>query len=449
MNSKEYTFPVGHVFTSEDDTQYRVTGFLGQGGQGEAYRVAGDGGEYAAKWYHSDRYLNKINAEEFGKNLRKNVLRGAPKLSNGKVAEEFIWPLKMLREEQGSFGYIMRIFPKGYEPMRNVIMLSRHDPDKGTRIPLSWKSWFVCITAALNIVSAFEILHACGLSYQDINDGGISINMLTGDVLICDCDNVSPDKSNLGIRGIVTYMAPEVVLNQKLPDRLTDQYSLAVILFRLFFHGHPMHGVESRKLNNDARISQQDALLRIYGSQPHYCLATKNNPNPPAKNANPDVLRLYTTFPLCLLNAFEQVFTKGVNDPMQRLTATEWRKVLLEVRDSLLLVDGAESFYRLRVPKALPPECRTLVYPHGREVLLMPGKVLYQYHLDEYGTDYETTVGKIIPTVKPGIIGLLNESSSTIRFSLEGKYGECANTGRMPLLPGMTLEINNLKLKVK
>ena len=447
--NREYCYGVGHEFRAETGEAYRVTGFLGRGGQGEVYRVQGNGGEFAVKWYHAKECLSRIDAEAFHRNLRRNAENGLPTLSSGDAATQFIWPLKMIEAQDGSFGYLMRIFPSGYEAMHDVIMLRRRDGGTGRITPLRWSSWFTCVTAALNIARAFEILHASGLSYQDLNDGGISVNMQNGNVLICDCDNVSPDKTNLGIRGVMTYMAPEVVLNRKLPDRQTDQFSMAVILFRLFLHGHPMHGVESRELNNSDHISQQEAQLRIYGSAPHYCLASRNNPNPPSATANLDVLRLCMAYPLCLMDAFEQVFTEGVSDPAKRLTATEWRKVLLEVRDSLLEVDGEESFYRLRRLKPLPEACRTLAYPHGREVLLMPGKQLFRCHLDEYDADYKTPVAKIIPTSKPNVIGLLNESGMPLRFSLEGKSGVCPDGGRIPLLRGMTLDFTNIRIAVQ
>lgn len=449
LYGKDFTFQIGHRFRSESGEIYTVNGFLGRGGQGEVYQVNGPGGNYAIKWYHVDRCIKRINAEAFRKNLRRNVENGVPKLSSGDAATQFIWPLKLIEPQNGSFGYLMHLFPKGYVEMNDVIMLRSRNSATGQETPLRWKSWFVCVTAALNIARAFEILHASGLSYQDLNDGGISVNMDNGNVLICDCDNVSPDKTNLGIRGVMTYMAPEIVMNRKLPDRQTDQYSLAVILFRLFMHGHPMHGVESRSLNNDERLSQREAQTRIYGTNPHYCLATGNNQNHPSGNANPDVLYNYLTYPKCLLDAFEQVFTQGVNDPSRRLTATEWRKVLLEVRDSLLIVNGQESFYRLKVPKPLPELCRKLVYPHGREVLLMPGKVLFRCHLDEYGTDYQTPVAQVIPTSKADAIGLMNNTGRPIRFSWNGKEAVCQDKGRMPLLKDMTVEINGTRLTIK
>ena len=447
-NTKQYMFPVGHVFFSETGQAYRVTGTLGRGGQGEAYHVRGDDGEYAVKYYYPQFATSRF-AEEFRKNIARNAENGLPQLSGGDTATQFVWPLKMIKPEQGSFGYLMRLFPPGFEPLSNVFMQSRWDSDKGCRVPVLWKSWFTCVTAALNMVRAFEILYSAGLSYQDLNEGGFAVDVATGNVLICDCDNVAPDGVNLGIRGVMNYMAPEVVCGTTRPNRHTDEYSLAIILFRLFFHGHPMEGAESRRLHNLETMSRNEADESIYGKNPHYCLDPQNGINSPDPKYNYDVCSRRFMFPMVLMNSFEQVFSKGVTDPSSRLTASEWRRVLMEVRDSLILVNGQEQFFGLRKPKPLPPECRTLVYPHGRRVLCMPGKILYRYHMSEYGTDFKNPVAKIIPSQKPGILGLYNATGASIRFSGGGKVGECPDQGKMPLLPGMELEFGNVKIKVE
>ena len=445
---KQFQFPKGHVFYTGDGEPCTVTGFLGRGGQGEAYRVQSSGNEFAVKFYNQ-QFARSSFAKPFYKNIVRNVENGIPQHSSGDTATQFIWPMKMIRPEQGSFGYLMRLIPDGYEPLGKIFMQSRWDDKAGRRVPVQWKSWFTCVTAALNIVRAFDILHASGLSYQDLNEGGISVDITKGNVLICDCDNVAPDGENLGILGVLNYMAPEVICKQSLPSRQTDEYSLAIILFRLFFHGHPMDGEKSRKLHNDEHLSRYAADEMIYGKTPSYCLASKNNENPADPVFNHDVYHLRYMFPMVLMNAFEQVFTDGIRDPSRRLTAREWQRVLLGVRDNLILVNGKEQFYGLRTPKSLPEECRTLVYPHGRRVLCMPDKILYRYHLDEYGTDFKHPAAKIITTNKPCILGLYNASGAPIHFYSGGREGLCQNQGRMPLLKGMELEFGNTKIKVE
>ena len=192
--------------------------------------------------------------------------------------------------------------------------------------------------------------------------------MTNGDVFICDCDNVSPDRTNLGIRGMMTFMAPEVVRGEKLPDRYTDEFSLAIILFRLFMHGHPLEGAATRDIRNDPSISDKQSEMQIYGTNPRYCLSSVNNTNPASLKYNSDVLKFGLLYPKELLDAFEQVFTLGIRENNKRLTATEWRKILLSVRDHLVLVNGYEAFFGKRYDKELPEGLRILKYKHGKEV---------------------------------------------------------------------------------
>lgn len=438
----------GQVVVDSQGERFIVAAFLGRGGQGDVYRVRGQAGEFALKWFHAESFLKKINAAAFYKNIARNVENGVPHLSSGDTATQFIWPQRLVEWQLGSFGYIMPLFRPGFSPLAEVIMGRRKEAD-GTLTPLTWKSWFIRVTAGLNLVRAFEILHASGLSYQDLNEGGFAINMDNGDVMICDCDNVSPDQSNLGILGVLNYMAPEVARREKLPDHFTDQYSLAVILFRLFFHNHPMEGEESISLHSDAQLSRRDADLAIYGTNPHYCLDSGNRVNPPDRRTHGDVRRLCRTYPTVLMQAFQRVFTEGVDSPMARLTATEWRKVLLQVRDFLVQVDGREQFCYTPGRSALPKGCRKLVYAGGRTVLCMPNKLLYGCHLSDYGADFKTPVAKIIETKKPGVIGLYNGSGQPIEVEYGGTVRVCGHKDRVPMLAGMTLRTKDTRITVE
>lgn len=441
-------FQAGERILCEDGSEYTVLELLGRGGQGEVYHIRGRDGDKALKWYHADQFLSKINAVAFYNNLRQNVEAGPPMLSNGDRASQFVWPQKMVKAQRGSFGYVMDLFETRFESMSHVLM-GRTKDKAGNERRIVWKSWFLRVTAALNIVRAFEILHAVGLSYQDINEGGIAIDMDNGDALICDCDNVSPDGTNLGILGVMRYMAPEVVLHKKLPDRDTDRYSLAVLLFLLFFNSHPMHGMESIRLHGDEQLGQQEADIRIYGSAPHYCLSQKKAVNPPHEKLHRDVRRLCSLYPRVLLEAFDTVFTTGVEKPSARLSSSQWRKVLLQVRDCLVLSEGQEEFFFTPQERPLPKAARVLSYPHGRQVLCMPGKILYRYHLEEFGTDYTTPVGKIVASPQPGVLALYNASGHEWKLSYHGKSSVCQSGGYLPLIPGATISMNKISADIR
>lgn len=201
---------VGTIIRTNQGETFQILSFIGSGGQGEVYRVRGANREYALKWYYADRFLKRIDASAFYKNLERNVNAGVPSLTSGNTATQFIWPLKVVPKQYNSYGYIMNLFEPGYESMKNILLGRHKDEKTGKNIPIRWKSWEAVINASLNIVQAFEILHSRGLSYQDLNEGGISINPNNGDAMICDCDNVSPDKTNMGIRGVMNYMHPRL-----------------------------------------------------------------------------------------------------------------------------------------------------------------------------------------------------------------------------------------------
>ena len=194
---------------------------LGRGGQGIVYAVDYGGKDYALKWYIAS---DIINSKAFYKNLSNNVNAGAP-------AQNFIWPLAVTEPQLDSYGYVMALRPKGYEDMSQFIL--NH---------AQFDSVHAQLNACLQVSTAFQKLHIRGLSYQDMNDGNFFINPKTGDVLICDNDNVAPDGTNMGILGKAGYMAPEIVEGKTLPNKYTDYYSLAVCLFILIYMNRPFEG---------------------------------------------------------------------------------------------------------------------------------------------------------------------------------------------------------------
>ena len=171
---------------------------LGRGGQGIVYLVDVSGKEMALKWYL------KNPGKQFYINLSNNVRAGSP-------APNFIWPLAVTEEIEGTFGYVMEVRPNGYEDMGEFILAKA-----------KFANVYAQLNACLQLCSAFQKLHIRGLSYQDMNDGNFFINPKTGDILICDNDNVAPDGTNLGILGKAGYMAPEIVEGVKMPNRYTD-----------------------------------------------------------------------------------------------------------------------------------------------------------------------------------------------------------------------------------
>lgn len=277
---------------------------LGEGGQGVVYRVSCEGSDYALKWY-TKKYPNT-----FRDNLEQNVKLGAP-------APNFIWPLAVTEFQNDSFGYLMKIRPEGYYEMSEFLL-----NDVRFETPLA------IFNACLQIVTAFQKLHALGPKYQDMNDGNFFINPQTGDILVCDNDNVAP--FNTGIWGKAGYMAPEIVEHKSMPTVYSDYFSMAVCLFIIIYGNRPFEGAWylSCPLDNDPKMSQ-----KLFGYDAIFIMDPTNDKNRPVPGIHVSVIKRWPLWPRILREAFCKAFSQeAIRNPQKRLIDKQWTSILLQAR---------------------------------------------------------------------------------------------------------------------
>lgn len=410
----------GTLIPLSDGRSAEILAFIAEGGQGEVYRVRFQEKEYALKWYKLPL------SEAFYNNLAHNIEIKSP-------AEQFLWPVAITKRVMGKFGYIMPLCPPNYAEYGDFLLGNAR-----------FASWEMMIQAALNITEGFRILHSMGYSYQDVNEGSFFIDPNCGDVLICDNDNVAPYGTNLGVKGTPRYMAPEVLLNQTAPNTHTDRFSLAIILFRLFYIDHPLEG---QKTVNTPLTDETGA--EMFGRNPVFVYDPKNKENRPVRDAHPNVIKRRKMFPPDLMNAFTVVFTDGLKDINRRLNDMQWQDVLVKVRGMLIRLDGHEQFVNAYQCETLPMGCRVLDV--GQNIIVLtPGSKLYLCQLDSTGTDYTTPVAVVKANKSnPNVYGLGNFMSNDWTLIQPNrparlvKYGEFA-----PLMPGIVIDFGNIKGKV-
>lgn len=409
----------------------KIVDKLGEGGQGIVYSVKIDGKDYALKWY--TKLASFQNKKAFRKNLQTNIANGAP---DGK----FLWPLYLTEELNGSFGYVMNLRPKNFSDFSDIL-----------NNKVRFASTEVLINSALNIVNAFRSLHFKGLSYQDLNDGNFFIDVKTGEVLICDNDNVTPDGMNNpgNIIGKAGYMAPEIVFNSKKnhPNTLTDRHSLAVILFKLFFRHDPLMG----KAYVDSICITEKREWELYGAKPVFIFDPSDSSNRPVLGIHPNPIKLWPRYPKFLHDAFIKSFCQGMKDPNTRLPDNEWQKLLIRFRGTLLKCPHCSS----EICLALVPngdtvkfECGSAYsYPFALEdgthkTPLFPGSKLYACLTSKDINDYATVTGEVIMNKKnPALWGIKNLSGKTWNFTApNGVSKEVPDGSVVPI--GSNLEIN-------
>lgn len=311
--------PVGAELKTDGFRKIKVVKELGRGGQGIVYHVMMDGRPKALKWYFENTFGNK--RKQFYENLKNNIQIGSP-------SNVFLWPQdSVVSNEYHSFGYIMDLRPSEYIGMPKFLLKQKFD------------SYQARVDAMINIVNGFRILHNQGFSYQDLNDGNFFINPHNGDVLICDNDNVSGPEYSSGVLGKSRYMAPEVVLGQKMPDKVTDRFSLALLLFMLACKAHPLEGAGA------APPCLKPSFERvIYGSNPVFIFDPDDNSNRPVRGVHPNPIRMWPQLPDYMRSIFERAFSKksmtynSANNTYAaaRVIEKEWLEVLVQFRNSIV-----------------------------------------------------------------------------------------------------------------
>ncbi len=405
-------FAKGDRVPLQSGEEVKIIEKLGEGGQGTVYRVKLGKNEYALKWYHRDALPSP---SRFYKNLENNVALGAPSGS-------FLWPLYITKKHSGSFGYVMELRPQNYREFSEFLLAKTH-----------FSSLTAAVSAALNITNGFRELHRRGFSYQDLNDGNFFIDPDTGEVLICDNDNVAPYGENLGIAGKARYMAPEVVRNKKKPDIMTDRFSLTVVLFRLLFLDHPLEG--RRVLQSPCLTEELE--LKYYGKDPIFIFDRDDDTNRPVKGVHTNALKFWFAYPAFVREKFLEALSKdAMQGRVARPTDNDWQKLFTELRGRIVTcVCGGETFIDpegdsiciscgVKIPR--PP---TLLCRGRYRVPLFPGVKLYRCHTDSDSDDYRTVTGEVLRNQKqPSVWGLRNLSDT--QWSVEYRDGTIKPLGR-------------------
>ena len=340
-----------------DGRKVKVGPLLGEGAQGAVFKATVDGIDYALKWY------KQSPSEKFVGNLNHNVAEGAP-------SPQFLWPVGVTRHCRGSIGYLMPLRPEGF-----------YEFSKFRLAKVRFGSLRAIINAAIETCIAFKHLHAKGLSFQDINDGGFFINPQDGRVLICDCDNVFPHGDNSGILGKARYTAPEIVKGERMPDSYSDRFSMCVMLFMFFCIDHPFEGI-----NVVRRPCMTEAIERcVFGDEICFIFDPDNTKNRPVRNIHRNAIALWDMVPHTIKSAFIEEFSlERILKPESRRTEMQWVDIFCRVRDKLTLCPKCgDEIVADGVSKCLNSSCNTTYLPElsmisgNRKISMLNGTLVY------------------------------------------------------------------------
>ncbi|MEB3199080.1 MAG: protein kinase [Synechococcaceae cyanobacterium] len=417
---------------SSTATPIRVIRHLGSGSQGQVFEVDFSGDSMAMKWYLP-------GCLQRDPQLRRRLLAC---ISATPPNESFLWPILVLEPDAesqqrfgipaNSFGYIMPLRPRRFHPAV---------AHTGGMIDIDFQP---LLKACFHLVEAFHALHSKGLCYKDISLGNLFLDPLTGDILVCDNDNVDVNGSDLGgVLGTPGFMAPEVLLGRERPGTNSDLFSLAVLLFRLLTRHDPFLGAMELQI----RCLDEPARRRLYGQDPVFIFAADDERNRPHPDTHSAALATWPIYPAHLQSLFQQSLGGGARDPALRVYTGQWLKALSRCLDQRRLCSscGQEVFTEPGQPghcwacgAELHPTIRLLT--PSCAVHAQPGNELHEHHFNPLaGERIDDPIARIVTHPRnPEQLGMQNLSQQPWRVAVHA--GDA-----ITLPPGKSCSLANLK----
>ena len=401
---------------------------LGGGTQGQVYAVSSGAEELALKWYLPSCIARDPRLKQ---RLQQSIRLGAP---NG----DFLWPMALLepsdqsrpliRSSEPGFGYLMPLRPSGY--------LGAH-LHAGGRLEISLQN---VLRACFLLADAFHELHLKGLCYKDISLGNLFLRPSDGSILICDNDNVVVDGQCAGsVLGTPGFMAPEVLLGAAKPSASSDQFSLAVLLFRLLTRHDPFRG----QMELAIRCLDEPARRRLYGEEALFIFDPNDSRNRPDPIEHPAALLTWPIYPPALQALFVQCFGIGLRQPHQRPLTGQWKQVLSRCLDQRQLCGHCGEELLTAGPCWSCGHSQTpvlqLQMPHGR-VAACAGNALHRHHFDPHlGETLQEPIATLVSHPSDAsILGLRNLGNSPW-------HGQLRNGQNLRVEPGKTCNVAALQ----
>ncbi len=430
-----------------------VEHLLGEGGQGWVYQVSFMGRAFALKWYN-DRVL------QYDKRLRTRLQTA---IDHGPPSPRFLWPFSLVTLRDGSrLGYLMPLRDQRLKEVSTILGAQKSADGAQERIAPSFR---VLATLCCLVAQELLALHAKGLAYQDLNSGNLFFDPIQGQIAVCDNDNVDIDGAPSVMGGVWEYQAPEIVLRQTGPTRVTDLHSLAVMLFRILHIGHPLVGQRAQAFGN---LSDAATVRSLFGTDPLFIFDPRDESNRP--DPGEFAVAYWALYPGFLKELFTRAFTDGLRDPRYgRVQETEWRLAMARLRDSIITCAcTAENFYdRAGVARTSkfscwycgadlpvsPPRIGILGQDGPQRtprhvVVLDPGAALLAYHSEggQYNIDAVTAR---VERPAAGALALSNSSRAEWTCRHKDDVIRVAPGARLQLRDGMQIDFGATRGEVR
>jgi hypothetical protein len=396
---------------------------------------------YILKWYDKSfcsdlhSFRNHLEALNRDKDYPACVLR--PKIFTKSNAD-------------GSFGCLFD-YVEDFYSLRNVIEGHTVEYDVN-HVPkqknVRFKSIDAMVTAGINIAKACNKLNNSQDYFYSFSDENLLINITNGDILLDIANYVGKDESPLQVDTECIYLPKELLNNSMKPNENSNNYILSVILFRLFFHDHPLEG---RNVINDVCLELKDAI-KYYRENAVFIFNPNDSSNRPVRGVHYTVISMWEKYPQYLKGAFTNAFCSKLFSIDDRYTPEYWLNVLMQLKSDILhCVCGRNDFaFLYEFTEEGFYQCQRCgskyhsLYFKKRQfnIPICDGNNIYASFFKDKVTSYDEIMGTVIENkLHANLYGLKNLSNIEWICSLSnGDLKNIKPSDVMPVFAGNTID---------
>ena len=294
----------GETIITVDGKKYKLGKLAGYGAQGVVYEDA------------SEKKMIKLYYPSGSDIIEEDIIERLRFIRDVKMPRNFVKIIDIV--DRPYTGYVMDKV-EDHKPLNSYLIQDKN---------MSFSEWYnqglglrERIFIGYIIAKAFGELERSNLSYCDISGNNILVRTINGaSIKMIDVDNIYvAGKGTAAVLGTPRYIAPEVISRQKNPDVLSDNYSMAVLLFELLRVGHPYI---SDDILDGTPEDEEAALAGKYDY-----VNDENSTN---------MLPADIVFTDKLKQLFERCFVNGKKNRIKRPSAKEFEYALLEASNKVI-----------------------------------------------------------------------------------------------------------------
>ena len=310
---------------------------------------------HAVAFYRKPLGIDEMEKLIYMFNVKKAILDS----DNGYWKQFFAWPTKIV-EWDGRTGIVIPFYNKKFffSGVEDSCPFIKNGQEKlmcwfssakmyNSFLPSNQKGDFLNhLRICLNIARGIRRIHTSGMVHYDLSLDRVLVDPLSGDVCFANNDILGiPGKIMPCVLSIPGLTAPELVpiqmhlddeTRKKMPNKQTDCFTLAVLIYQILLKRHPFDGGKVWDIDDP----QKDDDMR-YGSHALFIERPTDKTNRVkadqlAKSQLPQGDPAKMPYSICgpyLKELFDKAFIDGVHNPSARPSALQWEEALVKTCD--------------------------------------------------------------------------------------------------------------------